>query len=272
MNELDARPGALPRSVGEFTAASLMHLMFGFRAPSKPRELAGRSSCGSRRKISWGWPLAASSLSLFSRTFLSGLFSAMHFRAKAMAVSLNFPSGASSSTRPISRHCLPGTCWPLVTISSAFLDAGDARQARCVPPAPREQADIHFRKTASRARRPRRDNARTSATSRPPPSVVPMDRGDRPALRRSPRSPLPRPSNRLAPFIWLRRTLEMSAPAMKVLPSQISTIAFTSRIVFFLPDGTPRNQPVAHGSRQRVHRRRIERDDGDLASPFRKDR
>jgi len=37
-----------------------------------------------------------------------------------MAPSRNLPSSTISSTRPISRLALAGTCWPLVIISSAF--------------------------------------------------------------------------------------------------------------------------------------------------------
>ena len=80
----------------EFTAAS-MHWMLASGA-AKPRNLRALA-LRKLAKIS-GWPLAASSLLLFSLIFTSGLLSATHLLAKASAPSFSLPSSTSSSTRP----------------------------------------------------------------------------------------------------------------------------------------------------------------------------
>ena len=125
------RSTAIPSSNGKLTAAS-MHLILlsGARKPRNFRALAARNAAN----IS-GLLRAASTFSLDSRTLRSGRCSTTILAAKASAAARSSPSGASSSTRPMARQSVAGTCCPLVTISSAFCTP-TIRGSRCVPPAP----------------------------------------------------------------------------------------------------------------------------------------
>ena len=67
---------------------------------------------------------------------------------------------------------------------------------------------------------------------------------------------------KVAPFGGLPNS-EISAPAMKVRPAQITTMALTAGSAAALRDAVA--QPVAHIGRKRIDRRRIDRQHGDIA-------
>ena len=81
------------------------------------------------------FPLSALMFSSLSLTLTRGLFSSTIVVANLIASANRFSSLANSSTNPISRHCLAGTCCPDVTICKAFC-APTILGKRCVPPAP----------------------------------------------------------------------------------------------------------------------------------------
>ena len=102
-----------------------------------------------------------------------------------------------------------------------LLDADEARQALGAAGAG-DEAELDLRQAALAPTAPRRGSGSASATSRPPPSAVPWIAAMT-GLARS-RSPPERRAGE-APLGGLPNS-EMSAPAMKVRPSQISTMAF----------------------------------------------
>ena len=81
------------------------------------------------------FPLSDLILSSASLTLTKGLFSETIFLAKETAPPSRSSSLAISSTSPISRHWLAGTCSPLVIITNAFA-APTILGNLCVPPAP----------------------------------------------------------------------------------------------------------------------------------------
>ena len=214
-----SRSRFMPSSNGRSTAASTARIA-AFQA-SKPRNLRALA-LRNLSKIS-GWPRAASTLSLRSRTLRSGIRVSMTLRAKASAPSRSLPSSTSSSTRPHSSACLALNGRAGHDHLERLLDADDARQALGAAGAGQEaeldlrQAELrgrhgdavvagqrHFEAAAERRAVDRGDDRLGAA----------LDRGLNVEQRWRPCGGLP--------------NSEMSAPAMKVRPSQISTMALTA--------------------------------------------
>ncbi len=243
----------IPSSKGWFTAASMQRMLYsGARKPRNLRALALRKLA----KIS-GWPRAASTLSLqvadlLERPALGGDACGRRRRRLGAAG----PRARSRRPGPSPGTPAPGRGgrWSSSPAPSRrrrrAAGAGCRRRragGRGSPPAGR---------TSPRARR------RGSGRRAPPPARRPAPcRG----WRRPPAwcafSMAVCTSNRLAPLGAPPNSV-MSAPAMKVRPSQTMTIALAPGSA--RPCLTPSARPSRTFQREGVHRRRVDGDDADV--------
>ena len=197
--------------------------------------------------------LAAASLQSSSRSLRSGRFSASTLRAKAS------PPAAGPSTISSIKPFFSASAAPIGSPLTIILTASSgptARGSRCVPPAPgsrpsftsgrpslaslvatrKWQAERHFQSAAERGAVDCGDHRLRAV----------LDLGQHFA--------------EAGGFGGLPNSV-MSAPAMKVRPAQVSTIALTCRIGDRSLDAF--QNAAADRSAQRIDRRAVDRDDGD---------
>ena len=227
-------------------------LYSGARKPRNLRAFALRNSAKSS-----GLPRAAPTLSFMSRTLRSGRFSATTFLANSLALVRSSPSGTSSSSRPLARAVLASMCLPEVIISSAC-STPTRRGSRCVPPAP--------------GNRPRFTSGRPHLADGYCDSIVACHGNFEPAAQGCAMNcsddRLGRTFEGIDHFRERRRhgrlgKLRDVGAGKKRLAIADEYDDFDRGVCNSLIDALA--DPVAHLLRQRIHRRRIERQDANVA-------